>query len=113
MCTFPSLHDLLITLLITVNPKFIVPQHICCFATCHYQNRQTPFLLACEAGHENTIRFLLTCDAQLVLTKDSVSEFGVSNIICTCYMYNFAILFSDLGIRMASCSYISIYIKKD
>ena len=92
MCTFPSLHDLLITLLITMYPKLIVPQHIHCFTTCHYQKGQTPFLLACEAGHDDTIRFLLTCDPELVLTKDSVSEFGESDK-CTCYVYNFVLFF--------------------
>lgn len=49
------------------------------FATYH-QNGQTPFLLACEAGHDDTVRFLLACDAHLVFTKDAVSVVG----ICTC-----------------------------
>ena len=46
------------------------------------QNGQTPFLLACEAGHEETIRFILKCKASLVYTEDAVSDFSLR----TCYV---------------------------
>lgn len=49
-----------------------------------HQNGQTPFMLACEAGHVDTIKFLLECDCSLVSTKDVVSVLS----ICTCACAN-------------------------
>ena len=57
-----------------------IPLHMFqCNSSCPYcslsclQNGQTPFLLACEAGHEETIKFILKCKASLVYTEDAVS----------------------------------------
>ena len=44
------------------------------------QSGRTPFMLACEAGHADTVKFLLTCDRSIVTTKDNVSVLYV----CTC-----------------------------
>ena len=52
-----------------------------CPSSC-IQDGQTPFLLACEAGHADTVTFLLTCDRNIVNTKDSVSVLSVLLVVC-------------------------------